>query len=129
SKARQSVFGGFLGLSLNFVILPFFMWLRSSRGYDANDSAPHRIADEKHSAIDQPNRTKTPLIGSTEIIELDYVRVQKHLCCGSKVDSVLLPVCLFLGGAPLKVHGEPRLRIYWYSVGAARTSRIGTGFA
>src|SRR6202035_27115 len=45
SKACQSVFGGFLGLSLNFVILPFFMRLRSSRGYDTNDGAPHSRLD------------------------------------------------------------------------------------
>ena len=32
SKWRQLLFGGLFGLSLNLVILPFFMWLRSSRG-------------------------------------------------------------------------------------------------
>jgi predicted ATP-grasp superfamily ATP-dependent carboligase len=83
------------------------MWLRSSRGYDTNNGAPHRVGDKKHSAIDQTNRTETQLIRSIEIIELDHVRVQEHLCGGSEVESVLLPVRLFLGGVPLKIRGEP----------------------
>src|SRR4051812_34573659 len=55
SKARQSDFGGFFGLSLNFVILPFFMRLRSS--CHANDVSSHRASDEKHPALDHANRS------------------------------------------------------------------------
>src|SRR6266571_2271213 len=53
SKRRQSVLGGFFGLSLKFVILPFFIRLCPSGGYDANDLHAHRVGDEEHPALDQ----------------------------------------------------------------------------
>jgi nitrogen fixation-related uncharacterized protein len=77
SKARQSVFGGFFGLSLNLVILSFFMWLRSSGGYDANDVASHRLDDEEHSAVYQSDGVEAQLASGVEVIELDYVRIQE----------------------------------------------------
>src|ERR1700730_1963823 len=102
SKARQSVFGGFLGLSLNFVILLFFMRLRSSRGYDTNDGAPHRVGDKKHAAVDQADRIETQLVGRIEIVELDHIGIQEHLRGRSKVDAMLPPVGLFLGVVPFE---------------------------
>src|SRR5712671_2210174 len=86
SKARQSVFGGFFGLSLNLVILPFFMRLCSSCGYDANDVVPHRIGDEEHSAVDQADSVQAQLASVVEVIELDHVRVREHFRGRSKVD-------------------------------------------
>jgi hypothetical protein len=74
SKARQSVFGGFLGLSLNLVIFPFFMRLRSSRGYDANDIIPHRVGDEQHPTVNQADRVEAQLVRCTEVVELDHIR-------------------------------------------------------
>src|ERR1700736_5319306 len=73
SKARQSVFGGFLGLSLNLVILPFFMRLRSSCGYDANDVASQRIGDEEHSAVDQTDGVEARLASGVEGISAEPV--------------------------------------------------------
>src|ERR1051326_1218468 len=108
SKARQSVCGGLFGLSLNFVILPFFMRLRSSRGYDADDRIPHRVSDKEHAAVDHTDRIESQLMGSVEIIELDYIRVQEHPGGRSKVDAVLLPVGVFLGGVPFEVRWEER---------------------
>src|SRR5215216_7333567 len=112
SKARQSVFGGFFGLNLNLVIFPFFMRLRSSRGYDANDIAPHRIGDEEHAAVDKTNCIEARLAGGTEIVELDHRRVQEHLRGRSELNAVLLPVGLLLGGVPFEVHRKPRYRRY-----------------
>jgi hypothetical protein len=74
SKARQSVLGGLFELSLNLVILPFFMRLRSSCGYDASDLAPHRIGNEKHAPVDQTDRVEAQLAGGIEIIKLDHER-------------------------------------------------------
>ena len=45
-SARQSVFGGFFGLSLSFVVFPFLMRLGSSGRYDADDIASHRVGDK-----------------------------------------------------------------------------------
>src|SRR5579859_2121699 len=73
SKARQSVLGGLFEPSLNLVILPFFMRLRSSCGYDASDLAPHRVGDEEHSPIDQTDRVEAQLAGGVEIIKLDHI--------------------------------------------------------
>ena len=87
SKARQSDFGGFFGLSLNLVILSFFMWLRSSGGYDANDVASHRIGDEKHSAVDQSDGVETQLARGIDVIELEHVRIQEHFRVRSKARS------------------------------------------
>src|ERR1700730_5233463 len=108
SKGRQSVFGGFFGLSLNLVMLPFFMRLRSSGGYDANDIASHRLGDEEHSAVHQTNSVETQLASGIEVIELDHMRVQEHLRGRPEVDAVLLPVGLLLGAVPFEVHREPR---------------------
>src|SRR2546423_13570026 len=64
SKARQSLLGGFFGSNLNFVIFPLFMRLRSSRGYDADDVASHRVANEEHSAVDQADGVEAqPAVG------------------------------------------------------------------
>jgi hypothetical protein len=51
SKARQSLFGGFFGLSLKVVIFPFFMWFRSSGGYDTNDVTTQRVAKYPHGGL------------------------------------------------------------------------------
>jgi|SRR5580692_12197131 hypothetical protein len=112
SKARQSVFGGFFALSLNLVILPFFMRLRSSCGCDANDVAPRRIDDEEHSPIDQTDGVEAQLASSIEIIKLDHLGVQEHLRRRSEVDAVLLPVGLFLGAVPFEFHRKPGPRMY-----------------
>ena len=96
SKARQSVFGGFFGLSLNFVILPFFMRLRSSCGYDADHVAPHCISDEEHSSVDETDSVETQFTTGVEIIILDHIRVQEHFRSRSKVDTVFLSIGLFL---------------------------------
>src|SRR5687768_16907349 len=112
SKARQSVLGGLFGLSLNLVILPFFMRLRSSCGYDASDVAPHRIGDEEHSAVDETDSAESQLATSIEIIKLDHIGAQEHLRRRSEVDAVLLPVGLLLGAVPFEVHREPRPRTY-----------------
>src|SRR5208282_6838241 len=116
SKARQSLSGGFFGSSLNLVILPFFMRLRSSGGYDADDVASHRVSDEEHPAVDQTNSIETRLASGVEIIELNHIWIQEDFRRSSEVDAVFLPVGLFLGAVPFEVHSEPRLRIYWYSV-------------
>src|SRR5438132_13568186 len=76
SKARQSVLGGRFGLSLNFVILPFFMRLGPSGGYDANDRPSRRVGDEKHSGIDPADSMEAHFVGRTEIVALDHRRVQ-----------------------------------------------------
>src|SRR5260370_17130297 len=107
SKARQSVFGGFFGLSLNLVILPFFMRLRSSCGYDANDVVPHRIGDEEHSAVDQADSVEAQLASAVEVIELDHVRVQDHFGGLSKVATVLLPAAHLLAPLPSETHRNP----------------------
>src|SRR5258705_6669923 len=112
SKARQSVLGGLFELSLNLVILPFFMRLRSSCGYDASDLVPHRIGDKQHSPVDQTDSVEAQLAGGIEIIKLDHVRVQEHLRRRLEVDAMLLPIALFLAAVPFEVHCEPRLRIY-----------------
>src|SRR4051812_47116166 len=104
SKACQSVLGGLFGLSLNFVVLPFFMRLRSSCGYDTSDVAPHRIADEEHSPIDQTDGVEAQLAGGIQIIKLDHIGVQKYLRRRSEVDAMLLAVRLFLGPVPFEVH-------------------------
>src|SRR5258708_7762850 len=75
SNTRQSVLGGLFGLSLNFVILPFFMRLCPSGGYDANDRPSHRVGDEKHSAFDQADSIEAQLVDRIEIVELDHMRV------------------------------------------------------
>jgi hypothetical protein len=69
SKARQSLFGGFFELSLNLVILPFFMRLRSSFGYGPDNIVSHRVGDEEHSAIGQTDSIEAQLAGGVEIIE------------------------------------------------------------
>jgi hypothetical protein len=63
-----------------------------SGGYDANDRAPHRAGDEKHSAVDLANSIAAQLVGDIEIIELDHIRVQEHLRGRSEVDTMLLLV-------------------------------------
>jgi hypothetical protein len=65
--------GGLFGLSLNLVILPFFMRLRSSCGYDANDVAPHCIGDEEHSPVDETDRVEAQLASGIDIIKLDHI--------------------------------------------------------
>src|SRR5260370_18099281 len=104
SKARQSLFGGLFGLSLNLVILSFFMRLRSSGGYDANDVVSHRVSDKAHPAVDKTDSIETHLASRTEAIQLDHIRVQEHPPPTSKVATVLLPVCLFLGVMPFTLH-------------------------
>src|SRR5947209_1873902 len=106
SKARQSVFGGFFGLSLNFVILPFFMRLRPSCGDDAGRVGPHCISDEEHSSVDETDSVEAQLATGVEIIKLDHMRVQEHSRSRSEVDTVLLPVGLFLGGIPFEAHAS-----------------------
>jgi len=78
----------YFGLSLDLVILPFFVWLRSSGGYDANAVASHRIGDEEHSTVYQSDDVKAHLASGAEVIELDHVRIQEHFCSRSKVDAV-----------------------------------------
>src|SRR5260370_12295300 len=112
SKARQSLLGGLFGLSLNLVILPFFMRFRSSGGYDADDVVPHRVGHEQHSPVDQTNGVEARFASGIEIIKLDRIRVQEHLRRRSKVGAVLLPVGLFLGTVPFELHFEPRPRMY-----------------
>src|ERR1700736_1076482 len=112
SKARQSVFGGLFGLSLNFVIFPFFMRLGSSRRDDTDDRSPHRIGNVEHAALDHSDRVETQFIGSIAIVELNHMRVQEHLGGRSEVNAVLLPVGLFLRGIPFEVHREPQPTIY-----------------
>ena len=72
------------------------MRLRSSRGYDTNDGAPHRVGDKKHAAIDQTDSVESQFVGSLKIVELDYVRLQEHLGGCPEVEAVLLPVGLLL---------------------------------
>ena len=112
SNARQSVFGGFFALSLNLVVLPFFMRLRSSRGNDPNHVPSHRVADEQHPAVDQTDGAEARLATGIAIVELDHVWVQEHLRGRSKVDTVFLSVGAFLGTVPFEVHGAPRPRVY-----------------
>src|SRR5271165_7302953 len=100
SKARQSLSSGFFGSSLNLVILPFFMQLRSSGGYDADDVASHRVSDEEHPAVDQADSTETQLVRGGELIELNHIRVREHFRRSSEVDAVFLPVGLFLRAVP-----------------------------
>ena len=76
SKARQSLFGGFSGSSLNLVILPFFMWLRSSGGYDPDDVASHGVSDKEHPAVDQTNSIETQLASGVQVVELNHIRGQ-----------------------------------------------------
>src|ERR1700730_14735046 len=109
SKACQSVFGSFFGLSLNLVIFPLFMRLRSSCGYDADNLAPHCIGDEEHSAVDQTDGIKAQLATVIEIIKLDHIRIQEHFRRRPEVDTVLLPVGLFLGAVPVEVQCGPEL--------------------
>jgi len=109
SKARQSVFGGFFGLSRNLVVLPFFMRLCSSGGYDANDVISQCVSDKEHPAVDQADSVEAQLASGVEVIELDHVRVQEHFRGRSKVDTVLLPVGQLLGAVPFEVHRKPRL--------------------
>jgi hypothetical protein len=52
SKARQSVLGGFFGLSLNFVILPFFIRLCCLRRIWCKQPHLSCVGDEEHAAID-----------------------------------------------------------------------------
>jgi hypothetical protein len=112
SKARQSVFGGFFALSLNLVILPFFMRLRSAGGYDPNDVASRRMGQEEHSPIDQTDCVEAQLASGIEIIKLDHVGVQEHLRRRSEVDAVLLPVGLLLATVPFEVRRGPRPPMY-----------------
>src|SRR6516164_9483430 len=93
SKARQSLLGGLFALSLNLVIFPFFMRLRSSGGYDAHNVAPYRVSDEEHSVVDQTNGIKTQLAGGIEVIELDHVRVQKHAAVRKSTPCFLRLAC------------------------------------
>jgi hypothetical protein len=106
SKARQSVFGGFLGLSLKLVILPFFMRLCSSGRYDANDRTSYGVGDKEHSAIDKADGVDAKLVSGVAIIEFDQVRIQEHLDGRPEVDAVLCPVGLFLGVVPFEIHGS-----------------------
>src|SRR5260370_20133207 len=115
SKARQSLLGGLFGLSLNLVILSFFMRLCSSGGYDANDVVSHRVSDKEHPAVDKTDSIETHLASRTEVIELDHIRVQEHPRRSSEVDAVLLPVGLFLGVIPFKVHRTPTSNILIFS--------------
>jgi hypothetical protein len=68
SKARQSVFGGFFGLSLKLVVLPFFVRLCPSGGNDANDRPSHRVSDEEHPAVDQADGVEAQLVVGIAII-------------------------------------------------------------
>src|ERR1700687_1522032 len=103
SNARQSVFGGFFGLSLKLVIRSFFMRLCPSGGEDANDRPSHRVSDEEHPAVDQPDGVEAKLAVGVAIIELDDVWVEEHLGGGPEVEAMLFPVGLFLGVVPLEV--------------------------
>src|SRR5260370_15829248 len=115
SKARQSLFGGLFGLSLNLVILSFFMRLRYFGRYDENDVCSHRVSDKEHPAVDKTDSIETHLASRTEVIELDHIRVQEHPRRSSEVDAVLLPVGLFLGVIPFKVHRTPTSNILIFS--------------
>src|SRR5205085_1172371 len=108
SKARQSVFGGFFGLSLKLVILPFFMRLCPSCGNDANDHSSHRVSDKEHMAIDQADGVEAQFVVGVTIIELDDERVQEHLGGRAEVETMLFPVGLRLGVVPLEIHCLPR---------------------
>src|ERR1700722_162153 len=99
SKARQSDFGGFFGLSLNLVVLPSFMWLRSSRGDDAHDVTSYRRGDNEHPALDKTDCVEAQLAGGIAIVELDEIGIQEHLRGRSEVDAVLLPVRLLLAAS------------------------------
>src|SRR5947209_1690452 len=113
SNRRQSVFGGFLGLSLNLVIFSFFMWLCPSGGYDAQDrSSYYRVSNEENPAFDHANCIETHLVGGIQIVELDYMRVQEHPRGRSKVDAVLFPVGEFLHSVPFEFHRGSRPHIY-----------------
>src|SRR5271166_3641690 len=122
SNARQSVFGGFFGSSLNLVILPFFMRLRSSGGYDSNFVASSRVSDEEHPTLDHADRVETQLAGRVDVIELDHIGVEEHFRGRPEVDAMLLAVGLLLRAVPLEVHRKPRAPIYWYSVPPARSA-------
>jgi hypothetical protein len=88
------------------------MRFRSSGGYEPNDGIPHRVGDEKHSAVYHFYGVEAQLVGGIEIVELHHERVQEHPRGGSEADTMLLPVGPFLGVVPFEVHRQPRLRIY-----------------
>src|ERR1700693_4333796 len=96
SKTRQSIFGGFFGSSLNLVVFPFFIRLRSSGGYDADDVTSQRVGDEKHAALDKTDGIEAHLAGATNFVELDHIWVQEDLGGGSEIDAVLLDTGSFL---------------------------------
>src|SRR5207244_6459320 len=76
-KVRDSVFGGVFGLSLKFVIFPFFLGLCPSGGYDSNDRLSHRGGDEEHPAVDQANGVEAQLMVGIAIIELDHMWIRR----------------------------------------------------
>jgi len=82
------------------------MRLRSSRGDDANDGAPHGVADEERTAVDHADRAEAQFADGIKIIELDDVRVQENPRCRRKIDSMLPSVGLFLGVVPFEVHHQ-----------------------
>jgi len=63
------------------------MRLRSSGGYYTNDVLSHCISDEEHSAIDQTNSIEPWLVGSIQVIELDYIWIKEHSRGGSEVQA------------------------------------------
>jgi len=86
------------------------MRFRSSCGYDADDVASHRAGDEEHSAVDQTNSVEACLAGGTEIVKLDHIRVQEDLRGRAEVDTMLVPVGLFLGAVSFEVHRKSPTR-------------------
>src|SRR6266699_2453687 len=108
SKARQSVFGGFFGLSLNFVILPFFMRLRSSCGYDADHVAPHCISDEKSI---RPSTRPIALKRNSPLASRSSHTGPGTLSQPFESRHRVLPIGLFLSAVPLEDHCEPRTQL------------------
>jgi uncharacterized membrane protein YbaN (DUF454 family) len=55
-----------------------------------------------HSAVDQTDSVEAQLASGIEIIKLDHIRVQEHFRGRAEVDTMLLPVGLFLGVVPIR---------------------------
>src|SRR5262245_45525399 len=106
SKARQSVFGGRFGSSLNLVVLPFFMGLGASRRNDAGHIASDRIGDNEQPAVDEADRIEAGLARGIAVLEIDDEGIKEHLRGRPEVDAMLLAIVLLLDIVSLELHAN-----------------------
>jgi hypothetical protein len=77
------------------VIPSFLMRLRSSRRYDPDRLAPQRARDEEHAIVDEADNVEPLFVCDASVVELNRVRVEKHLGGRTEVNAVLAAIGLF----------------------------------